>query len=68
MKLNKSSYYIKNPTVRKVKNRGWLPVTYHSEFGYTSGWIYKQGTKWLHFYSPTLGKKRLPKTAKLKNL
>ena len=64
--MKKADWFIKNPTIRKVKNRGWKPVTYHSDYGYTSGWIYKEGTKWLHFYSPTLGKKRLPKNAKLK--
>lgn len=63
-----ASYYIKDPTVRKVRNRGFKPVTYHSEYGFTSGWIYKEGTKWLHFYSPTLGKKKLPTNAKLQYL
>jgi len=66
--MNKSNYYIKNPTIRKVRNRGWKPVTFHSDHGYTSGWIYKEGTKWLYFYSPSLGKKRIPKNAKLRYL
>jgi hypothetical protein len=65
MPMKKSDYFIKDPTVRKVKNRGWTPVWYHSDFGWTAGWIYKEGTKYHHFYSPTLGKKRIPKTAKL---
>ena len=64
--MKKSNYYIKDATIRKVKNRGWKPVTYHSDHGYTTGWIYKEGTKWFHFYSPSLGKKRIPKNAKLK--
>ena len=63
--MKKSEWFIKHPTVRKVKNRGFKPVWYHSDYGYTAGWIYKEGTKWLHFYSPTLGRKRLPKNAKL---
>jgi len=64
--MKKSSYYIKDATIRKVKNRGWKPVTYHSDHGFTTGWIYKEGTKWFHFYSPSLGKKRIAKNAKLK--
>ena len=63
--MKKSDQFIKNPTVRKVKNRGWAPVWYHSDFGWTAGWVYKEGTKYHHFYSPTLGKKRIPKTTKL---
>ena len=63
--MKKSDWFIKNPTVRKVKNRGWKAVTYHSEWGYPSGWIYKEGTKWFHFYSPSLGRKRISKNSKL---
>jgi hypothetical protein len=63
--MNKSEWFIKDPTVRKVRNRGWIPVWYHSDFGNSAGWVYKEGRKWLYFYSPSLGRKRLPKNAKL---
>jgi|TARA_R110000822_G_scaffold286892_1_gene408174 hypothetical protein len=57
--MKKSDWFIKEPTVRKVRNKGWRPVTYHGDQGFTSGWIYKVGVKWLHFYSPSYGKKRI---------
>lgn len=57
-------YLIKNPTVRKVINRGFEPVIYHSEHGQVSGWIYKEGREYLYFYSPSLGNKRLLKAAR----
>ena len=58
------SYIIKDATVRKVRNRGFTPVWYHSPYGWTAGWIYKTGRDWVYFYSATLGKVRLPKTTK----
>tara|TARA_R110000851_G_scaffold247175_2_gene399680 strand:- start:1458 stop:1682 length:225 start_codon:yes stop_codon:yes gene_type:complete len=61
----KAAYIIKNPTVRKVKNRGFKPVWYFGKHGWSAGWVFKEGTKWLYFYSPTVGKKRLPKTTRL---
>lgn len=64
--MKKVDWFIKDPTIRKVRNRGWKPVTYHSDEGFTSGWIYKEGTKWLYFCSPSLGRKRLPRNTKLK--
>ena len=63
--MNKSEWFIKDPTVRKVRNRGWTPVWYHGERDQRPGWVYKEGRKWLYFYSPSLGRKRLPKNAKL---
>ena len=30
---------IKNPTVRKIRNRGWTPISYHSEGGVRYGWL-----------------------------
>jgi hypothetical protein len=55
------SYKIKNATVRKVKNKGFIPITVNLiNFGFVTGWIYKTGTKWMHFYSYTTGCKRLP--------
>jgi|TARA_R100001224_G_scaffold61548_1_gene36746 hypothetical protein len=62
--MKKSEWFIKDPTVRKVRNRGWRPVTYHSDTGFVSGWIYKESGKWLHFYSPSYGKRRLLSTDK----
>lgn len=56
---NMKHYIIKNPTVRKVLNRGFEPVTYHTEQCIVSGWIYKTGKKWMYFYSPSTGNKRL---------
>ena len=50
--MSKSEWFIKNPTVRKVKNRGWIPVWYHGERDQRPGWVYKEGRKWLYFYSP----------------
>jgi hypothetical protein len=46
--------------VRKVRNRGFTPVVYHCAAGFVSGWIYKRDRKWLRFYSPSLGSKKLP--------
>ena len=63
--MNKKDYAIKNPTVRKVKNRGFKPVWYYSKHGWTAGWVYKEGTKCVWFYSPSLGRKRLPKSTRL---
>ena len=40
--MNKSEWFIKDPTVRKVKNRGWKPVWYHSDRDQRPGWIYKE--------------------------
>lgn len=57
---------IKNPTVRKVRNRGFEPVVYHrttkTECRIVSGWIYKEGRLYLYFNSPSTGRLRLPKT------
>ena len=52
-------HIIKNPTVRKVVNRGFMPVTFHSPQGFVSGWIYARGHKWLRFYSPSTGNLKL---------
>lgn len=47
------------PTIRKARNRGYEPVRYRNDEGAFNGWIVKRGTKWLHCYFPSLGKKRL---------
>ena len=54
-------FKIKNPTVRKVRNRGFTPVRYHHESGIHNGWIYKVGTKWNHARFPSLGNVRISK-------
>ena len=64
--MTKKDYIIKNATKRKVKNRGFEPVWYYAKNGgWTAGWVFKRGTKWLWFYSATIGKKRLPLNTKL---
>ena len=52
---------IKNPTVRKVRNRGFTPVRYHHDTGVHHGWIYKVGTKYNHARFPSLGNVRISK-------
>ncbi len=50
---------IKNPTIRKVRNRGFTPISYHHDSGIHSGWIYKTGPKWTHAMFPSLGRTRI---------
>ena len=52
---------IKNPTKRKVRNRGFTPVRYHHEFGVHNGWIYKQTPTYTFARFPALGRKKLSK-------
>lgn len=40
---------IKNPTVRKLKNRGLKPVWYRTNEGCFTGWVEKRGRKWMYF-------------------
>jgi hypothetical protein len=47
-----SEYAIKNPTLRKVRNRGYEPVTVWRG-GWYSGWRVKVGTKWQYIYMIT---------------
>lgn len=49
-----------NPTLRKVRNRGWEPVRYRDYSGSHNGWIYKRGYKLLHCHFPSLGNVKLP--------
>ena len=44
-----SKYSIKNPTLRKVRNRGYTPVTVWLG-GWYGGWVVKTGTKWQHIF------------------
>lgn len=53
------NHIIKEPTVRKVRNRGFTPVVYHCHYGMVSGWIYARGRKYLRFYSPSTGNMKL---------
>ena len=53
---------IKNPPIRKVRNRGFIPISYHSDkYGIQNGWIYKTGHKWTHAHFPSLGNVRISK-------
>ena len=51
---------IKDPTLRKVKNRGFEPVRYRTDIGFRNGWIYKRGNKLTHLYLIGLGHRRVP--------
>lgn len=42
-------YAIKNPTMRKVKNRNWEPVDVWLD-GWYAGWRVKVGTKYQHVF------------------
>jgi hypothetical protein len=69
MTMPRPIYKIKEPTIRKIKNKGFKPVTlYLMNYGYVSGWIYKTGRKWLYFYSYTTGNKRIPINTDMKVL
>lgn len=50
---------IKDPTIRKVRNRGFTPIAYFHDSGVHNGWIYKTGTKWTHAMFPSLGRVRI---------
>ena len=50
---------LKNPTRRKVVNRGFKPVRYQHTTGFHNGWIEKEGRIWMVCYFPSLGRKRL---------
>jgi len=54
-------HLIKNATIRKVRNRGFTPVSYHHDSGIHNGWIHKVGTKWNHAFFPSLGNVRISK-------
>jgi len=53
---------IKQPTLRKIRNRGFEPVKYQlpGAQGFAYGWIYKRGRKLIHFRSPCTGRMRVP--------
>lgn len=53
---------IKNPTVRKVKNRGYTPIWYHTDHGQYPCWIEKEGTKLLHVRFTDGRLRRVPKS------
>ena len=52
---------IKNPTTRKVRNRGFTPISYRSDDGVYNGWIYKQTPTYTFARFPALGRKKLSK-------
>lgn len=41
---------IRNPTLRKVRNRGFVPVRYQTDGGFYHGWIVKHGREYVHVY------------------
>lgn len=41
---------IKDPTIRKLRNRGLTPLRYQTNGGFYHGWIEKRGRKKLRFY------------------
>jgi len=53
---------IKHPTIRKVRNRGFTPVVYHTDRGQLSCWIEKTGTKRLHVRFTDGTMRRVPKS------
>ena len=52
----------KTPTSRKVRNRGFTPIAYHSDNGVYNGWIYKETPKFSFARFPGLGRKKLEKS------
>jgi hypothetical protein len=52
---------MKNPTTRKVRNRGFSPVIYHTDHGQFSCWIEKEGRKLLHVRFTDGALRRVPK-------
>ena len=55
---------IRNPTTRKVINRGFEPIVYQMETGQHTGWIYKEGTKLLHVYLIGIGHRKVARSAR----
>lgn len=53
---------INNPTIRKVRNRGFTPVVYHTDEGMYSCWVEKEGRKLLHVRFADGRVRRVPKT------
>lgn len=44
-----TKYAIKNPTTRKVRNRGWVPAKTWIN-GWRHGWVIGEGRKWTRMY------------------
>ena len=62
MAKRKSIGAIKEPTIRKIKNRGWIPVQYHTETGFEYGWIIDETPKYITIRMQGAEKnKRVPK-------
>lgn len=53
---------IKQPTYRKVINRGFTPIQYHTRWGQYSCWIEKIGTKLIHVRFTDGRLRRVPKS------
>lgn len=54
------SHTIKNPTRRKVRNRGWEPVRLNWNGYVVHGWIYKRGRELLHIHIIGIGDRKVP--------
>lgn len=50
---------LKEPTLRKVRNRGWEPIAYRTDSGVLNGWVVKRGRKWIHCYFVSTGRKKV---------
>ena len=53
---------MKNPTYRKVVNRGFTPIQYHTRYGQYTCWIEKVGRKLLHVRFTDGRLKKVPMT------
>ena len=53
---------ITQPTYRKVINRGFTPIQYHTNHGQYSCWIEKVGTKLIHVRFTDGCLRRVPKS------
>lgn len=60
MKKRKLKVTIKTPTIANAKARGFIPTSYHTSHGIACGWIYKETNRFIYFFAPSTGKKRVP--------
>lgn len=56
---------IKNPTIRKVRNRGFEPVNYYTDYGEFACWIEKVGRLKLWVRFPDGKMKKVPMAERL---
>jgi len=53
---------LKNPTLRKLRNRNLTAIRYRTADQVQHGWILKRGPKLLHVFLIGIGKRRLDRT------